>query len=49
MAFDTFCPQEQLTSEDWQSLISFFELLIQADKKEKVLKYEPDQEATPVS
>ena len=44
MKLNTSSPQELLSTEDWQTLTSFFELLIEADKKEKVMKYEPNQE-----
>jgi hypothetical protein len=42
-------PQELLSSEDWQTLTSFFELLIEADKKEKVMKYGSKQETQSLS
>jgi hypothetical protein len=49
MEFNTAYPQESLSVEDWQALTSFFELLIEADKKEKVMKYELEQKTMPIS
>lgn len=49
MKLDNTYPQELLSTEDWQVLMSFFELLIAADKKEKVMKYGLCQETRPLS
>jgi len=35
MKSDADYPQESLSLEDWQSLVSFFELLIKTDKENK--------------
>ena len=49
MELNTDYPRELLSVEDWQALMSFFELLIEVDKKEKVTKYEPNQKTMPIS